>query len=300
MAFEKEIKEAKKIADAWLKRSKDDETYFIALKKNGVAWEKENIKRIEAMIAEGELNDAWIAIQDCRKWLKGYESDAETRQKKHFAFVRGNPRDGNKGVCAEMKLDSKDPAYKAVTDSLSKMLMTHTPQFQATESAWKDDLLPRIELLKSKLDSLDKLAKNEEGKNTVYRKQFEKDIAAYKDQMGSGLKALKTETITAVIEKMSKTPDTWLGGDEKFRKDQYILFNNRIAAIEKLLELSDKNYKRVLKNLPDDVKSKTFFIGSLLKSFEQDRVTIDKQLNAALGIFKMAKATFEKNFPTLV
>lgn len=300
MAFEKEIKEGKKIADAWLKRSKDDEAYFIGLKKNGVAWEKENIKRIELMVADGDLNDAWIAIQECRKWLKGYENDAVTRQKKHFDFVRGNPRDGNKGVCNEMKLDSKDPAYKAVTDSLSKMLMTHTPQFQATESAWKDDLLPRIELLKSKLDSLEKLAKNEEGKMTVYRKQFEKDVEAYKVQMNAGLGALKTESYMPVIERMSKTPDTWLGGDEKIRKDQYMLFNNRIAAVEKLLELSDKNYKRVLKNLPEDVKAKTFIFGSLLKSFEQDHAKIDKELKAALAVFKYCKVTFEKNFPNLV
>lgn len=300
MPFEKEIKEAKKIADAWLKRSKDDAAYFIGLKKNGVAWEKENIRRIELMVNNGEVREALSAIQDGRKWLKSYKNDAQARQKKHFEFVRGNPRDGSKGVCKEMKLDSKDAAFKAVTDSLSKMLMTHTPQFQATESAWSDDLLPRIEMLESKLDSLEKLAKNEQSKMTVYRNQFEKDAKAYKDQMTSGLEALKTSTYPPIINKMNKNPDTWLGGDEKIRKDQYILFNNRIAAVEKMLELSDKNYKRVLKNVPDDVKSKTFLFGSLLKSFEQDRAKIDRELKEALAIFKMCKATFEKNFPGLV
>jgi hypothetical protein len=300
MAFEKEIKEGKKIADGWLKRSKDDQDYFIGLKKNGVAWEKENIKRIEAMITRGEMDDATNAIEECRKWLKDYKDDAETRQKKHFAFVRGNPRDGNAGVCAEMKLTAKDPAYKAVKDSLAKMLMTHTAQFQATEAAWTDDLKPRFELIENKLDSLEKLATNAEGKMTVYRKQFEKDVKSHKEQMTKGLVALKYETYVPVIQKITTETDTWLSGNEKFRKDQYILFGNRIAIVEKLLEMSDKNYRRVLKNVPDDVKDKTFIFGGLLKSFEKDHEAINKELNQALGIFKMAKAAFEKNYPDLV
>jgi hypothetical protein len=299
MAFEKEIKQAQKVADVWLKKSKDAEEFFIALKKSGIKWEKDNIKTIENSIERKETNEALEMIKDSRKWIDDYEQQAEKVFDQHAKFVRGAPRAGSKGICEEIGLKPKDDAYKPVNDAMAKALLVHTKQFKATEAAWTADLKPRIDLLRSKLDTLEKLAKGEEGKIDAYVKQFTKDTTAYKDQMEKAVTSLKPTMGELAIKNITQNPATWCSGVAKVQIDQYTIFKDRVALVDKLLQLSEKNYNRVLKSVPEDVKSKLMF-QRLLKTFQTAHLKVISELKSAQGIFKTAVAVFEKNYPDLV
>ena len=299
MAFEKEIKAGKKIADDWLARSQGDEAYFIVSKKENVKWEKVYGAHIDKEINTGSADVAMGMINSSRAILADIETACAARHKDHGDFVRGNPRMGTAGVCSELKLKEKDAAYKPVCDALAKMLIAHTKQFKQTEHAWTLDLLPRINMLRSKLDTFEKLAKGTEGKMNAYAKQFGKDAAAYKAQADDTLSKIKPSMADLAISQIFADPTKWLGGSDKVRIDQYNIFQDRIGLVDKLLALADKNYNRVLKAVPDDVKNKMMFARSL-KTFEIVHTQAKKELLAAQLSFKTAVSVIEKNYPALV
>lgn len=296
--FDKEIKEAQKIADSWEKRSQDDETFFIAMKKNGVKWEKDEVGQIEALVKAKDPT-AQNRIDGCRKWLADYQKTCADRYDKHAEFVRGAPRDGVAGICAKLKLAKGSEEYKAVSEALTKVLMTHTKQFKATEAAWQRDLKPRIELLFSKLDTLEKLASGAEKEVTAYGKQFAADVTKYKSMMETAIGSLKVDPAIQAIGNMAKDKNGWLSGSEKARADAYSVYLERVSNIPKLKALSEKNYNRILKSVPQEVRDKIMFARPL-KALEIAKQGYDKELDKALLVFKNAKATFEKNYPELV
>ena len=300
MAFEKEIKAAKKIADGWLETSQGYESAFISMKKENVLWEKRAIREIQGYIDNKELSRAIDAVEGSRTILDQITKKCELDAAEHSKFIMGNPRRGADGVCAEMKLGAKDPAYADVMESLTKVLVAHSKQFKATENAWKQDLQVRLDLLKSNLGTLEKIAKGEEGKMIAYSKQLEKDTAAYKVQMEKTVTALKVDTAERVIEEITKDKDNWCGGHPKKQQDQLATLRHRESVVDQLIGLSDKNYNRILKGLPADVRNKTFALGKQLKDLDAAHDKANKGLNGAKGTFKMAIAVFEKNYPALV
>ena len=300
MAFETEIKLAQKVADEWLERSKRDEAYFIGMKKNGVKWEKDNVVLIEKHVNDGEVQEALEAIKTSRTWLADYTHDCEEVFKKHGDFIRGAPRAGSAGICEKIGLkDKKAAVYEAVNKAMTKALLVHTSQFKATEAAWTNDLKPRINLLTSKLDTLEKLAKGESGNMDAYGKQFAKDSVAYLDQMKTALISLKPTMAEKAIKDITSDPGKWCAGDVKSQTDQYKIFNERVSLIENLLLLSEKNYGRVLKSIPDEVKSKLMFARSL-NTFKIKHMEILKDLKVAQGTFKTAVAVVAKNYPKII
>ena len=299
MAFEKEIKAAKKVADEWMARSQADEAYFILSKKENVAWEKNYIKLMEVEIEKGRPDVVAGMITSSRNILDDIEAANLTKWKAHSDFVRGAPRKGTAGLCAEIGLKEKDEAYKPVCDAMAKMLIAHTKQFKQTEQAWTLDLLPRMNMLRTKLDTLEKLSKGTEGKMDAYIKQFAKDSAAYKAQAEDTLRKIKPSMADLAISQIFSDPSKWLGGSEKVRLDQYNIFQDRVGLVDKLLALTDKNYNRVLKSVPNDVKSKVMF-ARLLKSFEAAHAEAKKALLDAQRSFQTAVSVIEKNYPTLI
>lgn len=298
--FDKQIKDGLKIAEGWMKRSADDHEFFIGMKKNGIAWEKDAIKRIEGLIKDGEADKALGEIEESETWLKDYESQLKDRYKKHYDFIRGDPRDGAKGICNLLKIKEKDEAYKPVMEGTTKVLMQTTKQFQETEAAWKDDVEVRLKLLFSKLDTLKKLASGEEKEMTAYGKQIVKDLELFRKQVADILVNLKADQCEKDIQQMSTgNRQDFVGGNEKFMRDKYRMYGIRIEAIPKLIDVLEKNYNRILKSIPDEVKGKIMFARSL-KTLELTKKKADTDLKAALGAFKMCKATFEKNFAELV
>ncbi len=299
LAFEKEIKAGKKIADDWLARSEGDEAYFTLSKKENVKWEKDYGAHIDKEINEGSADVAMGMINSSRAILDDIEKACDARYKAHSDFVRGNPRRGTDGVCMELKLKEKDAAYKPVCAALDKMLIAHTKQFKQTEQAWTLDLLPRITMLRSKLDTFEKLAKGTDSKISAYAKQFGKDAAAYKAQADTTISKVKPSMADLAISQIFADPSKWLGGVDKVRLDQLKIFRDRVDMIDKLLALADKNYNRVLKAVPDDIKNKMMFARSL-KTFEIVHSEAKKDLLAAKLSFKTAVSVIEKNYPALV
>jgi hypothetical protein len=299
MAFEKEIKAAKKIADDWLDKSKGYEMAFIAMKKANVAWEKHAIKDIQGYIDANDLKRAVDAVDGARANLDQITKQCEKDAEEHNKFIMGSPRRGAVGVCEEMNLGSKQPAYTAVMESLTKVLVAHSKQFKATESAWKQDLLVRLNLLQSNLDTLEKLAKGEGNKMIAYAKQLEKDTAAYKIQMEKAVNALKADAAERVIQDINSDKANWMGGHPKKQQDQLAVLQHRESLIDQLIALSDKNYNRVLKGLPENVRKQTFALGKQLKDLNAAHDKATKDLNSAKLTFKMAIAVVQKSYPGL-
>ncbi|GMG83979.1 hypothetical protein LNKW23_31930 [Paralimibaculum aggregatum] len=296
--YDKQIKEANKIADGWLKTSQEAEEFFIRIKKEQVKWEKDEIKRIEGLV-NAKDPAAQGRIEQTRIWLADYRKECEKTYKEHGSFVRGEPRRGSAGICEKLKLKPQDDAYKAVMDAMKKVLISHTKQFMTTENAWSKDLEPRLDLLESKLDTLEKLARGAEGQMDAYGKQLARDLKKYKSDMESAVSALKADQIEKNIKDMTSDREGFLGGLEKARRDAYQLWTDRIAIADRLKELAVKNYKRILKSIPQDVRDKPMFARAL-KMLELALKEAAKALNEVQGRFKTAKATFEKIYPELV
>ena len=298
MACEKEIKAANKIADGWLATSKSAENYFINYKKEHIKWEKDETKSIHKLIENKDLSAAIDRIDSARKSLAQIKANCEKKYKEHADFILKGPRAGSAGICDSLKIGKKDNCRQAVMDSMKKTLLKHTKQFKSTEMAWTKDVAPRIDLLESKLDTMEKIAAGDEKKMTAYGKQIVRDTKAYVGQMTKAVDALKPSMAELAIKSVTADPANYLKGIEKMQKDQYKVFSDRVDLIEKIRAISTKNHSRVLKSIPDDVKQK-FMFQRALKTLDLAKDKIEKDLNEAKQVFKTAMAVFEKNFSHL-
>ncbi len=296
--FDKQIKDANKIADGWLTTSQEFEAFFNGMKKEQVKWEKDEIKVIESLVNAKDPK-ALGRIDQSRKWLADYRNQCEKKYKEHGDFVRGDPRGGSGKICELLKIKPKDAAFKPVMDAMKKVLISHTKCFMTTENAWTKDLEPRFSILDSKLDTLEKLANGGESEMQAYGKQLARDLKKFKADMESAITALKADQIEKNINDMTSNRDAFLGGSEKARSDAYALWASRVSVIEKLKALAVKNYKRIVKSIPQDVRGAPMFNRgmAMLDSALKD---VSRDLNDAAGRFKTARATFEKTYPELV
>ena len=96
---------------------RDDEAFFVRLKKEQVKWEEDAVKLIEAKIKGKQFEEALNEIEDSRKWLSGCLKQAETRFKNHNDFVRGDPRGDSVRVCELLKIKKGSDAFKASHES---------------------------------------------------------------------------------------------------------------------------------------------------------------------------------------
>ena len=297
MAFEKEIAEATKICDKWIARSVKDMTTLMGIKKNGLAWEKDNIARIERLVAANEGKEALIAIKDGREWIAKYSDEAADIYKKHNEFVMGEPRAGTKGICAAIGLkDSKAAAYIAVTKAMEKELIKQTKQFKETESLYKDDIAKKVAVMLSKLDTLEKMGAGAQGKLTAYSQQFAKDSKAHLENMSKTMSILKPSMAEKMIQEIAKDKNKWVGGLAKNRQDQYQVVKARVENMPQVMALAEKNYNRVLKSLPAELH-KQFLFAAPIKAFEKKQEEVRKEFKAIEAKFKMAMLTIANNFP---
>lgn len=296
--FDKQIKDANKIADGWVTESQKFEVFFNRIKKEQVKWEKDEIKILETLVKAKDPK-APARIDDSRKWLADYRKQCEEQYKEHGDFVRGDPRGGSGRICDLLKIKPKDEAYKPVMDAMKKVLISHTKCFMTTEDAWTKDLEPRLSMLDSKLDTLEKLAKGAEGEMEAYAKQLARDLKKFKTDMEGAIKALKADQIEKNIKDMTSDRDGFLAGNEKARSDAYALWATRISVIEKLKALAVKNHKRIVKSIPQDVSKKPMFAKGM-NMLDTALKDTSSGMNDAAGRFKNARATFEKVYPKLV
>ena len=129
--------------------------------------------------------------------------------------------------------------------------------------------------------------------------QLARDLKKYKADMASAVTGLKADQIEKNIKDMTSDREGFLGGVEKARRDAYQLWTDRIAIVERLKALAVKNYKRILKSIPEEVRDKPMFARGL-KMLEAALKEAATALNEVQGRFKTAKATFEKIYPELV
>ncbi|MBC7738550.1 MAG: hypothetical protein H7245_15345 [Candidatus Saccharibacteria bacterium] len=297
MAFEKEIKEAQKICDAWMKRSVTDMNYLMQLKKTGINWEKNYIAAIDQMLKANDFTGALATIEEGRQHLDIWFFEAENVYKKHDAFIMGDPRAGTKGICNAIGLkNDKDPAYVAVAKAMDKELISQTKQFKETGNLFNNDLKPKVAVLMSKLDTLEKLAKGSTGKLAAYWEQFSKDRKAYLNSMGNASATLKVNMAEQVIKVITADPQQWMAKVPKARTDNYRVIIARLESVPKIIALSEKNYGRVIKSIPAEMRAQFIFVGTL-KSFETEQKAIVNGFTDAEDKFKTAIALIKKNFP---
>ena len=178
-------------------------------------------------------------------------------------------------------------------------LIKQTKQFKDTENLWTNDLKVKIDILFSKLDTLEKVAAGVENEITAYAKQFAKDKETFFAQMDTALVALKSSMAEQAIDSLTTgDPHKWLGGIQKARDDQYNVLKARAESVPKLIALATKNYGRIVKAVPQAVRDKSTFADGL-KDLETRFKAFMIKLKAAEGAFKTAVATIEKNFPDI-
>ena len=281
--FDREIKDAEKIANGWVNDSDAVEGQFIDIKKNNVKWEKEFAKTIQADIDnDAPAEDILSKIESCRGQLNDIEKQTEAIYKKHCDWARGEPRQGVDFICKKLKLDPKSEAYAAVDKALKRVLLDTAKQFASTEAAWTRDLKPAIQIMYNRLNSFVKIALKQETKNDAYVKQFVKDTDAFKKLCGDAVFGLKMTSDAADLKKI--LDGDW-DGQEKIITQKFQSYEKKLESLAKIEAIIEKNYRRIVKSVPNGRANAL--------AWARPRRGLDEELKKFKQDMKFADATYK-------
>lgn len=292
---DKLIAKGLKIVEDWNNTSVQYRDQFLTAKKNNVAWEKKTIKDLTVQVeSNGDMNKVLRDIESCRQFLQQNESALQQAYEEHYKFVRGKPREGAAAVCRQLKLTSDTEEWDAVLEGLKRALIDNTKQFAATEAVWTKDLAPQIKLLKSRLDTLESIAKGEGKKNDQYLKQFLESQEAFKKMTKDITAELKTSQAVDDLSAM-ENPD-FMQGNPKALVGKLQTYELRLSNIPKIRALVDKNFGRIMKSIPDNYLKQPMW-SRAVRTLENNRDEILKTLDFAEKAFGSAAKKFKQKFP---
>lgn len=292
---DKLIKDGLKIAQDWSDTSAKYSAQFLTAKKNNIAWEKKVIKDLTDQVeGGGDMAEVLREIKASRQYIQQNEAALKKAYDDHYDFVRGKPREGAAAICRMLKLKPDTEEWDAVLEGLKRALIDNTKQFAATEAVWTKDVEPQIKLLKSRLDTLETIAKGEGKKNDAYLKQFLASKEEFK-KMGKDI-TVQLKTNQAVDDLSAMDKPNFMQGNSKALVGKLQTYELREASIPKLRALVEKNFGRIMKSVPANYREQPLWTRAV-KSLEGDRDEIIKDLDFAAKAFGSAAKKFKKNFP---
>lgn len=293
--YDKLIKDGLKIAQEWQNLSARYQNQFLTAKKNNIALEKSVIKDLTKKVeGNGDMAEVLREVETSRQLLLQNEEALQRAFKEHFDFVRGKPREGSVAICKMLKLKPNTEEWDEVLEGLKRALIDNTKQFAATEATWTKDVEPQLKLLKSRLDTLESIAKGQAKQNDAYLKQF----LASKDEFKKMSKdiVVQLKTSQAIDDLKAMDDPNFMQGITKALVGKLQTYELRVTSIPKLRALVEKNFNRIMKSVPGDYRDKPMW-SRAVRTLKSDLESVVKELDFAEKAFGSAAKKFKEKFP---
>lgn len=255
--YDKEVSDAKKIIQDWIKGSKGYHDQFVTLKKNNLAWEKQSIQRARTLLDSGVAftdekshNEVKYLVESGLENLELFAKEGLRIFNEHNKWAMGGPRDSFAAIASRLKFGKKgEPLFDGVQKELGSMLEPVSKGIRETESMWNKDLHFAIENQRIKLKAIgSELKKGSGARDEALAKQLKKGTAAF------------TEVVEKIVKGVMffKDKDDWNRAkkgefderDPAGLKQKYEQYRNKVEVITAGAALIEKNLNRLQKSFP--------------------------------------------------
>lgn len=264
MAYEREIREAKKIGAGWMARSKEVEDTFMDVKKQDVAPIKRMLSDLQdelmntrprQMAAKKRVHER--NLMQAGKQLVALLKSGEAMYKKHERWALAGPRENMRPIAKELNLgDPRSEPYQAVAKGIKSQLTNVSKQISSTQRAWKKDLKPALENQIDKAKALVKILGNTMSKYAALNQQYESEKARFVTLVEkTGIAAMgKMPSDTKHIMAAKAAVQKGEIAEEPMVKYQQLhqLFGKKRDDMEVHARSIEKNWRRFLKSFPRD------------------------------------------------
>jgi hypothetical protein len=287
--YEKEIKEAKKIGDGWLKTTQSARANLVSLKKDNLALEKGALRRVQAAIQNGAHNDPaerkkleneLDVIEDR---LKDYLRMGKKIFDDHDKWALGDPRSNMGFIGPKLKLGpATGPAYKAVSTACKRMLTDVATGIAATQAAWKDDLQFSLKTHMDAVTAARKILDKDSGVRQAFLQQISGEVDRFIKYCDSAFTNLK---VTADARDLSDIKGGVMAQKDKMVQDQKLQqYEKKLTLIPEIQAQLNKNYQRVIKSVPAP-QMNSWLASAKKKAMEDHKKVTDDKLKAATKLY---------------
>ncbi|MBL8295902.1 MAG: hypothetical protein JNN08_28930 [Bryobacterales bacterium] len=293
--YDKEVGQAKKLVEQWLKESRNYHDQLIELKKKNLASEKEYVEKARKLLDGRNLEnekkvaeDVAFIVESGRKNLDRFLKAGEVIFETHNKWAMNGPRKGFVTMAAKLNFGKPgETRYEGILKELGTSTLEQVSKgLRETETAWKRDVKFAIETQQTKLEAIgEELRKGSVARGETLAKQMEKEKSDFKrvaeEIVGSVFFLKDKDDFNSVkngqMEEVAPSQ----------RLEKYKQYKNKIEVIANRRGLLEKNLGRVRKSFPQD-----FLDGAGKKAFEE----ITKTKESAL--FELTRYT--KYYLTLI
>jgi len=287
--YEKEIKEAQKIGDGWLKTTQSARGNLIGLKKDNLALEKGALRQVQAAIQNGDHNDPvkrkrlaneLDVIEDR---LKDYLRMGKKIYDDHEKWALGDPRSNMGFIGPKLKLGpSTGPVYKAVASACKRMLTEVATGIAATQKAWKDDLQFSLKTHMDAVTAARKILDKDAGVRQAFLQQISGEVDRFVKFCDQTFASLK---VPADARDLSDIKGGVMAGKDKMVLDQKLQqYEKRLKLVPEMQAQIDKNYQRVIKSVPAQ-QMNSWLASGKKKQMEDHKKAIEDKLKAATKLY---------------
>ena len=264
MAYEREIREAKKIGAGWIAKSQEFERAFMDAKKQDLAPIKAMLTDLQRELANTRPRAMRTkkaqyerALNEARRNIAALHKVGENLYKKHERWALAEPRENMRPIAKTLNLgDARSEPYQAVAKGIKAQLTNVAKQIASTQRAWDKDFKITLKNQADKAEALAKILNSQMSKYAAFNQQYEKEAKR--------LLSLVEKTKIAAMGKMPSDTKHIMAAkaavqkgeiaDEPIMKYQQLhqLFAKKRDAVPTHVALIEKNYRRFLKSFPAD------------------------------------------------
>ena len=287
--YEKEIADAKKIGDGWLKTTQAARGNLMSLKKDNLALEKGALRRVQAAIQKGDHNDPakrkslaneLDVIEDR---LKDYLRMGKKIYDDHEQWALKEPRSNMGFIGPKLKLGAATtPAYKAVATACKRMLTDVATGIAATQKAWKDDLQYSLKTHMDAVTAARKILDKDAGVRQAFLQQISSEVDRFIKFCDQSFASLK---VPADARDMSDIKGGVMAQKDKIVLDQKLQqYEKRLGLVSEIQAQIDKNYQRVIKSVPAP-QMNSWLASGKKKQMEDHKKAVEDKLKAATKLY---------------
>lgn len=287
--YEKEIAEAKKIGDGWLKTTQAARANLISLKKDNLALEKGALRRVQAAIQSGDHNDptkrkALVNELDViEDRLKDYLRMGKKIYDDHEKWALGDPRSNMGYIGPKLKLgDSKGVAYKTVATACKRMLTDVATGIAETQKTWKNDLQFSLRTHMDAVTAARKILDKDAGVRQAFLEQIGKEVERFIKISDEAFGSLK---VPADARDLSDVKGGVMAQKDKIVLDQKLQqYEKRLKLVPEIKAQMEKNYQRVIKSVPAP-QMNSWLASAKKKQMDDHKKAIEDKLKAATKLY---------------
>lgn len=294
MAYEKEIKQAKKIGDDWIEEGESYKGQFNLIKKEHLALEKGSLKAIQKAVTRNapDLKQHLSEVETIKERFKMFYAEGTRLIKKFDTWALAEPRQSMAVISQKLNLgDEKSEKYQAVRAGIKTQLTDVATVLAEVQRAWRSDLEMALKNHMDEVETLEEIINDDTEKNEGFLNQLDKAIDRYASECKDAYISLKLDVITRDVEDLMK--GEMAKKDKTIIEQKYQVARQRLQVIPQLVAQIRKNYGRVVKSVPDGFVDSPLANGAKAK-LEKVKDESEKEMTYATKVCESAVKQFQK------